>query len=339
MRTRKGDERPSVLPVVDFLTLVFALVGVLLTVLVAAVHLHVLPLEATVEDGFARLGAARQRVAALRSVLSEEEGVPPPAIPIATDQPSDGELLDRIAAFGTRARALFDGWETSDREEQGLWTVVLRSLVTAQRTFWKARAAELCVPAADRPALPPPPTVDAGADVLARDLAAVLAAGARVWAVYEECLGEKVEEIPDDLLHFAYNQATPDPAVMTPEDVHQAHALIRELVAQRGRGYRIIVRGHCSPEGPRRLNDLLSFARALYVVDLVRERLAEDHLVEGRDYVLVPEGLGVSVPPMPARAPSEDEAAYFARCRRIQLAFQRMPSDGHDGSRRAGASP
>ncbi len=208
---------------------------------------------------------------------------------------------------------------TASLAAQTLQRAVLGAAVdrelSSQRSFWGDRVTELCVPPPEAP-----PTPGRGVLELARGLEALRDFRDGTWASYRDCVEERVEVIPEDLLRFSFNRS--DAFDMPPEAIEQAKNKIRALVDSHRDRRRILVRGHTDRKGTDEYNYALSADRAWYVGRIVLAHLSAQGLIPGRDVELIPEGLGKSRPV--DRRPGESDEAFDSRCRRIELAFQRI---------------
>jgi outer membrane protein OmpA-like peptidoglycan-associated protein len=192
---------------------------------------------------------------------------------------------------------------------------------SSHRGFWNERAAELCVPAPE-----PPPRSRAGSMFEWIDsLEVVRTYRDVVWQRYSDCVDERVVVIPEELLRFKFDRA--DAFDMRPEALDQAKDRIRRLVDDNPDRRRIYIRGHTDRVGTDEHNYVLSSKRAWYVGQVVLEHLRGKGLDSGRDFELIPEGLGKTRPV--DRIAGESDEAFDRRCRRIQVAFQRLrPGSG-----------
>jgi outer membrane protein OmpA-like peptidoglycan-associated protein len=188
--------------------------------------------------------------------------------------------------------------------------------VSTQGERWTERALALCVPA---PEAPHPPRSRSVLDLL-RSLGEMDTYRERVWALHEDCVDEQVEVIPEDLLRFSFNRW--NAFDMSNAQVDKAKARIREIVHGKPDRRRIFVRGHTDWKGTEEYNYRLSADRAWYVGKVILDHLRAQGLVAGRDFELIPEGFGESRPV--DREEGETNEVFESRCRRIELAFQRI---------------
>jgi outer membrane protein OmpA-like peptidoglycan-associated protein len=200
----------------------------------------------------------------------------------------------------------------------------VQAAIAGHAGFWQHRSQELCG------TRPPLPALAHAREVLGeeQDLERVATYRDAVWEEYADCLEERVVEIPESLLRFTFNRW--DAFDMEPWRLAEAKERIRGFVDEHKDRRRIIIRGHCDKFGDDDTNYVISFRRALYVAQIVRDHLATQMLPDGRklrlghDYFVIPIGMGRTVPV--ERRPGEDEndPGWRGRCRRIELAFQRI---------------
>ena len=217
------------------------------------------------------------------------------------------DLILIVLVLGS-AKATAQVWHRSELER------AIDLELESQTVFWSERACELCVPRDEIPALP---RTDSGLDAISR-LSHAREFRDSVWASYRECVDERVEVIPEELLRFAFDRS--DAFDMTPADVEVAKDRIRSLVDGNRSRRRIYVRGHTDRKGTDEYNFVLSARRAWYVGQVVLEHLVAQGLVAGRDFELIPEGLGKTR--QVERRDGETDEQFDSRCRRIELAFQ-----------------
>ena len=205
---------------------------------------------------------------------------------------------------------------TAQMLQQAVLDAAVDRELSSQRSFWGDRASELCVPPPQEPPLVP----SHGVLDLAGGLEALRHFRDGTWVSYRDCMEERVEVIPEELLRFSFNRS--DAFDMPPEAVEQAKNKIVALVDSHRDRRLILVRGHTDRKGTDEYNYALSADRAWYVGRIVLAHLSAQGLVPGRDVELIPEGLGKSRPV--DRRPDESDEAFDSRCRRIELAFQRI---------------
>jgi outer membrane protein OmpA-like peptidoglycan-associated protein len=208
---------------------------------------------------------------------------------------------------------------TAEQHQRAALHTVVEREIASQRTFWSKRASELCVPPAETPA---PARTRAIVDVTSA-LTALRAFRDDIWASYRDCVDERVEVIPEQLLRFAFDRS--DAFDMTPNAVEEAQSRIRALVDDNRDRRRIFVRGHTDWKGTDEYNYALSADRAWYVGRVVLAHLTSQGLIAGRDFELIPEGLGESRPVEPNA--NESPEVHESRCRRIEIAFQRVRAE------------
>ncbi|MGA1867470.1 MAG: OmpA family protein [bacterium] len=138
--------------------------------------------------------------------------------------------------------------------------------------------------------------------------------------LYDKCTEERVEVIDENLLRFKFDRY--DEFDMDPQDLKCAKEKIKQLVDRYGSYRKIQIRGHCDQRGGDEYNYLLSFRRALYVGNVIKIHLKKQGLIEGKDYFISLIGFGKSR--LLPKAEGEEEEHYYSRCRRIELAFQRL---------------
>lgn len=144
----------------------------------------------------------------------------------------------------------------------------------------------------------------------------------RIWRVEMECTQERIFVINEDLLRFTVNQYKEFD--MSDEQRDEALNRIYQIVDQQTRDgrRRILISGHCDERGGKEHNYRLSFNRAMFVRNMVVEHLTRRGWKEGRDFWTTLIGYGKTVP-VP-RNPHESDALWWGRCRRIELAFQKV---------------
>ncbi len=109
---------------------------------------------------------------------------------------------------------------------------------------------------------------------------------------------------------------------MTDVALNKAIKKIKSWVDSHTNSRNIFIRGHADETGDDNYNYILSYRRALFVANIIKEHLNAKNLKQGVDYHLNIEGLGESRPV--AKKAGENQNEWWARCRRIELAFQKI---------------
>ncbi len=195
----------------------------------------------------------------------------------------------------------------------------------SQMAFWERRASELCVEPDKRPRLKWPPA-DADPIIQLAFLNDQAAQYQKIWELYKGCQEPKSESIPEDVLHFKvdkYDEFESDPAT--------GFQTIRSYVDQYIKTHKLIyVVGHTDETFTDEYNNLLSYRRALRVVDEIKNHLTRRRLQAGKDYSIYPVGMGEMQLLKPKS--SEGLAEWHKRCRRIDIDFRAgRPTDATAG--------
>jgi len=143
-----------------------------------------------------------------------------------------------------------------------------------------------------------------------------------IWYLYEKCHMPIIEVIDENLLKFTFNRW--DKFDMTDEAVKNAIEQIKQIVDAHKEYRNIYVNGHCDKIGDDEPNLVLSYQRAMYVGIKIREYLiSEKRLTENKDFKITLSGFGKTQ--LLEQKPNESKDEWCSRCRRIELAFQKMP--------------
>ena len=190
-----------------------------------------------------------------------------------------------------------------------------------QRTFWEQRASELCAPPG--PALQHQPlSEDADEVTQLAYLREMIPRNHQVWDLYKSCQEPRMVTIDEDLLHFKVDKY--DAFESNPE---AGFKKIRDYVDQNVDTHNLIyVVGHTDDTFTDEYNYLLSYRRALRVVEEIQHHLANRGRHSGAHYTVSPVGMGESQ--LVEKQPGESTEAWRRRCRRIEIYFRssRIPT-------------
>lgn len=141
-----------------------------------------------------------------------------------------------------------------------------------------------------------------------------------IFEINDSCMVEKIETIDENLLKFSFNHW--NKFDMKIEELNESIEKIKELVDKHEDLRNIYVRGHCDPEGDDDYNLVLSYRRAMYVGNIIKQHLESRNLAENRDFFITLSGFGERR--LLKKEPNEEYDDWRSRCRRIELAFQKV---------------
>ena len=221
------------------------------------------------------------------------------------------EIPDSFLAGGTPSDLiqLLKELDEHSAKRNEIWAAALYSLAGLDLTFWDliANAREMC-----HKDLPPQPELNKVESPVKGLLQLIKVAkyGQDIYSKYSECVEGHRENISESILRFKSARPTPYTPItsinlrdyspfdgqMTPKQVEAAKDKIRQYVDKNATRLKIFVEGHGDDEGSDIINYKVSLMRALYVASVIREHLNSQNKVEGKDYKIIPEGLGKSQP-------------------------------------------
>ena len=305
-RNTKMSERlkPPFLSVVDLLLILVAFGTALLIVVLLGIKLYVLPVEDIVNEKMIRLSEIDSSYSFVWELITA---------PGESRKFSHDTVISGLKQLNDSTHAVTQ-----------VTTHMLKRIVEEDWYFWTARARELCEPP------PPVPQFYCEDDYLSEldeldNMAELARFQQAVWQIYEACKEESLVNIPESLLHFTSDRYDSFHPHMTEREVEEAFEKIMMYVDEHVFGKKqrkIYVRGHCDDLDTREYNYLLSFNRAYYVSMKIMEHLTKRGYREGEDYLLYMEGMGESR--LLPKEEDENISSWRSRCRRIELAFQKM---------------
>lgn len=303
----------------DWATIAASTVVAMFTVLLWLLEVSVPPVVKTVQGTWDETRRAQEVLKRLGVAFESASST-------AVGVNSHGEKLSQLRAAGELAT-----WVDQAKSEADLaWSLKLEQLYDDEIAFVRALAKDPCEGAK----IPPEPrrNVESGAPPIAwlEDLERLARYRAAVFEQYDACRQESRITVDETSLRFKVNSDTT--FTMSPGDVDRGIGSVLAAIDDKvlkGNTRNIFVRGHSDSRGtcdPRLRNDLnfrLSYGRAWYLAQRIRDHLVERGFVEGRDYLLTVAGFGASRP-KPCRGLVCRDGNYDTENRRIEIAFQRL---------------
>jgi len=309
-RDKKTTLLPIILPVVDFVLVIFLLLLALNTLTgrtLGKIYKSSYALDQIGDDLSRRLEETKR-------LDSKTIGVDIPAS--IADKPNKLDAMIHIPASMEELKKAALGVSTVENQ---VWTANLKHLAEDELRFWNDLKQGLC-DSRMIPAVPDTPADSANPTDWALFVRNLKRWEMKVWEQYLKCQEPVPFIIGEDLLHFKIDKWD-----LFENNLDTALRIIYENVDKILKSHsQIYVFGHTDPSGGDKHNEDLSFHRAQFVAEKIRQHLVEKNLHESVDFALYPVGMGRYKKPdkEPDKLPTESIDDYYKRLRRIEISFR-----------------
>jgi len=303
----------------DWLTIAASTGVALFTLLVCVLKNSVPDVVTNLERSWADTQRSEQALVRLGVALDPKLGLVAPA-------PPQGELLQKLDGAGELARAVNAAKPATD----AAWAQQLKGLCDEERKFLTEHTGDLCEGTATPLEVPKCEVADAIPVAWIEVLRRLGNYRAELFKKVTACGQESRITVGESSLHFVFDSDTE--FQMTPDETKRG---IDDVLAEvdtavfREKQRKIFVFGHsdsrgaCNDAGRDNHNYRLSFGRAWFLTQAIRDHLASKGLMQGKDYLLTVAGHGDSRP-KPCKGDECRSADYDTANRRIEIAFQHL---------------